>query len=117
MAKCTNHINALNKRKVDKNHSICNSNNAIVQRIFDPFNDVSASDYYYKPILWAVEKGITTGTSDDAFSPDETCSSAHIITFLYRSQGTGRNGWYEEAKGWAEGEGMKLLQNGRKLPM
>lgn len=72
----------------------------------NPFNDVSASDYYYKPILWAVEKGITAGTSDYTYSPDETCSSAHIITFLYRSQGTGRNGWYEEAKGWAEGEGI-----------
>ena len=72
----------------------------------NPFNDVKESDYYYKPVLWAVEKGITAGTSADTFAPDATCSSAHIITFLYRAEASGRNGWYEEAKNWASGAGM-----------
>lgn len=72
----------------------------------NPFNDVFTTDYYYKPILWAVEQGITAGTSEYTFSPDDTCSSAHIITFLYRAKGIGSDGWYEEAKGWAEGEGI-----------
>lgn len=72
----------------------------------NPFTDVKESDYYYTPVLWAVEKGITAGTSATEFSPNATCSSAHIITFLYRADGTGRNGWYEEAKGWAMGAGI-----------
>ncbi|MBR3934835.1 MAG: S-layer homology domain-containing protein [Clostridia bacterium] len=72
----------------------------------NPFTDVNSNDYFYKPVLWAVEKGITAGTSADRFSPNETCSSAHIITFLYRAAGIGENGWYEEAKGWAKGAGM-----------
>ena len=72
----------------------------------NPFVDVKAEDYYYKPILWAVEKGITAGTSATEFSPNATCSSAHIITFLYRAMGIGSNGWYEEAKTWANDSGI-----------
>ena len=72
----------------------------------NPFTDVKASDYYYKPILWAVEKGITSGTSATEFSPAQLCSSAHIITFLYRAMGIGSNGWYDEAKNWANGGGL-----------
>lgn len=71
---------------------------------YNPFVDVQATDYYYKPILWAVENGITAGTSDTTFAPNDTCSSAHIITFLYRAMGVGSNGWYQEAKGWAVGK-------------
>jgi len=72
----------------------------------NPFSDVKESDYFYTPVLWAVEKGITAGTSATEFSPNATCSSAHIITFLYRALGEGENGWYEEAKGWAKGAGL-----------
>lgn len=72
----------------------------------NPFSDVKESDYFYKPVLWAVENGITAGTSEDEFSPGATCSSAHIITFLYRAMGIGENGWYEEAKNWANEEGI-----------
>ena len=68
----------------------------------NPFTDVKSSDYFHKAVLWAVQEGITAGTSADEFSPDQTCSSAHIITFLFRAMGEGPNGWYEEAKGWAE---------------
>lgn len=53
-----------------------------------PFNDVSASAYYYDAILWAVESGITTGTSATTFSPDATCTRGQIVTFLYRAAKT-----------------------------
>ena len=72
----------------------------------NPFADVKQSDYFYKPVLWAVEKGITGGTSATAFSPAQTCSTAHIITFLYRALGVGSNGWYEEAASWAKSKGI-----------
>ncbi len=71
-----------------------------------PFTDVKPSDYYYEPILWAVKEGITLGTSETTFSPDAPCSSAHIITFLYRAMGIGDNGWYEEARDWAKEFGL-----------
>ena len=51
-----------------------------------PFIDVPAGSYYYNAVLWAVENGITKGTSDTAFSPDKTCTRAQIVTFLWRSQ-------------------------------
>ena len=53
----------------------------------NPFTDVKSSAYYYKAVLWAVEKGITGGYSDNTFRPDTTCTSGHVITFLWRSQG------------------------------
>ncbi len=68
----------------------------------NPFGDVSENDYFYKPVLWAVEKGITEGTSPTAFSPAKTCTNAHILTFLYRAVGAGEDGWYEEAFSWAD---------------
>ena len=52
----------------------------------NPFTDVPVDQYYYKAVLWAVEKGITKGTSADKFSPDSTCTRAQIVTFLYRAQ-------------------------------
>ena len=50
----------------------------------NPFTDVPAGQYYTEPVLWAVEKEITKGTSADRFSPDSTCTRAQIVTFLYR---------------------------------
>ena len=67
----------------------------------NPFVDVPESEYYYKPILWAVEKGITKGTDSTHFSPNQKLSTAHIITFLYRTLGKGSDGWYQEAGNWA----------------
>lgn len=49
-----------------------------------PFTDVPAGSYYGPAIAWAYSKGITTGTSKTAFSPDAPCTRAQIITFLYR---------------------------------
>ena len=51
-----------------------------------PFTDVPAGNYYYDAVLWAVENGITEGTSDTTFSPNMTCSRAQIVAFLWRSE-------------------------------
>ena len=53
----------------------------------NPFTDVSAKDYYYKAVLWAVEQGITNGTSAEKFSPNRTCTRAQAVTFLWRANG------------------------------
>lgn len=49
-----------------------------------PFTDVTDAQYYYKAVLWAVEKGITFGTSKVTFAPEETCTRAQIVSFLHR---------------------------------
>jgi len=51
----------------------------------NPFGDVSEKQYYYDAVLWAVEKGITTGLSSDSFGPNSTCTRGQIVTFLYRA--------------------------------
>ncbi|MBU5435473.1 S-layer homology domain-containing protein [Pseudoflavonifractor sp. MSJ-37] len=51
-----------------------------------PFADVPVGSYYYDAVLWAVENGITKGTSDTTFSPNATCSRAQIVVFLWRSE-------------------------------
>ena len=51
-----------------------------------PFTDVNAGSYYYDAVLWAVENGITEGTSDTTFSPNATCTRAQIVAFLWRSE-------------------------------
>lgn len=53
----------------------------------NPFTDVKSSDYYTKAVLWAVENGVTSGSSDTTFSPEATCTSGQVITFLHRSNG------------------------------
>ena len=51
-----------------------------------PFTDVPVGSYYYDAVLWAVENGITKGTSETRFSPDATCTRAQIVAFLWRSE-------------------------------
>ena len=53
----------------------------------NPFADMDAGDYFYEAALWAYEKGITSGTSATAFSPDKVCSRGEIVTFLWRAAG------------------------------
>lgn len=48
------------------------------------FADVPADSFYYEAVKWAVEKGITNGTDAMHFSPNEPCTRAQIVTFLYR---------------------------------
>lgn len=52
------------------------------------FSDVDEGLYYAAPIAWAVERGITTGTSEDTFSPDALCTQGQILTFLWRAAGS-----------------------------
>ena len=51
----------------------------------NPFADVHESDYFFKPVLWAVEQGITNGMDLTHFGPDVPCTRAHVVTFLWRS--------------------------------
>ena len=53
-----------------------------------PFTDVPVGSYYYDAVLWAVENGITKGTSETRFSPNDTCTRAQIVSFLWRSEKT-----------------------------
>ena len=52
------------------------------------FSDVPTKSYYAKAVKWAVENNVTTGTGPDTFSPDDPCSRAQIVTFLYRAAGS-----------------------------
>ena len=87
-----------------------------------PFTDVADDAYYRDAVLWAVENGITKGTTDTTFSPNATCTRAQIVTFLYRNvqaQGGGFTGewmfqlpftdtpdWAYEAIAWCYKEGI-----------
>ncbi|MCF2662025.1 S-layer homology domain-containing protein [Pseudoflavonifractor phocaeensis] len=53
----------------------------------NPFTDVAADAYYADAVLWAVENGVTNGTSDTTFSPNNDCTRAQIVTFLFRCLG------------------------------
>ena len=52
------------------------------------FSDVPAGIYYENAVAWAVQEGITMGTSATTFSPDQNCSRAEIVTYLYRYLGS-----------------------------
>ena len=85
----------------------------------NPFNDVSSDAYYYKAVLWAYRKGITSGTSDTTFDPDKACTRAQVVTFLWNAAGkpkpkTTKNPfpdvkkgtWYYKAVLWAYENGV-----------
>ncbi len=55
--------------------------------MIDPFADVKTSDYFYEPVLWAKEKGVTSGTSATTFSPGKTCTRVQAMTFLWNASG------------------------------
>lgn len=86
----------------------------------NPFADVDADAYYYDAILWAVEQGITSGTSATTFSPDTVCTRGQMATFLYRFEGTpavtGSNpfgdvaadAFYADAVTWAVADGITV---------
>lgn len=88
-----------------------------VKSTVNPFTDVTASDYYYNAVLWAVENGITTGTSETTFSPNESCTRAQCVTFLYRAVGSAAtakasftdvsaDAYYAPAVDWAVEKGV-----------
>mgnify|MGYP000336807046 FL=1 len=94
----------------------------------NPFTDVSASDYYYNAVLWAVENGITTGISADRFAPGATVSRAQTVTFLYRANGSpaasgasfsdvAADEYYANAVAWAVRSGITTgTGNGKFTP-
>lgn len=53
----------------------------------NPFQDLSSDKYYYNAVLWAVANGVVAGTSDTTFSPDQNCTRAQGVSFLYRGIG------------------------------
>ncbi len=55
--------------------------------VVNPFTDVSKDSNFYNAIMWAVEKGITKGTTDTTFSPSKVCTRGEIVTFLFRASG------------------------------
>ena len=54
----------------------------------NPFVDVPPDSFYYEPVMWAVENGITNGTSATTFGPNDQCMRAHVVTFLWRAVGS-----------------------------
>ena len=58
-----------------------------VLAVTSPFTDVSPSDWFFKPVLWAVKQGITKGISDTEFGPEQTCTRAQIVTSPYAARG------------------------------
>ena len=58
-----------------------------VDRLSNPFTDVSEGRYYYDPVLWAVENGITAGITPTTFAPDSNCTRGQVVTFLWRAAG------------------------------
>ena len=51
----------------------------------NPFTDVKEKDFFFDPVLWAVENGITNGMSANEFGVNSTCNRAQVVTFLYRT--------------------------------
>ena len=83
-----------------------------VTNTVNPFTDVASDEYYTQAVLWAVQQGITNGTSATTFSPYATLAQDQMITFLCRAAGVGAFGdnWSDSAMSWAQGRG---LFNGR----
>ena len=83
-----------------------------------PFSDVSTSAYYYEAVKWAQEKGITGGIGNGLFGPNQPCTHAQIVTFLWRAAGSPvvnyamnmsdvpEGSYYAEAVRWALSEGI-----------
>ena len=85
--------------------------------LINPFTDVPDGQFYSTAVIWAVEAGVTNGTSATTFSPKQTCTRGQIVTFLYRAVGApdaGSGGFSDVAKGsfceaavsWAVAKGV-----------
>lgn len=88
------------------------------QSMQNPFVDVSADQYYYDAVLWAVQNGVTDGIDSTHFGPDLSCTRAQLITFLWQAAGcpvvnyamhftdVDETTWYSEAVRWAASLGI-----------
>ena len=92
----------------------------------NPFTDVSADAYYYDAVLWAAEKGITSGTTATTFSPDAVLTRGQTVTFLWRANGSpavsggsfsdvAADAYYAKAVAWAVSEGITAGTGGSKF--
>ena len=97
---------------------VISDSSAPVTQMVGGFTDVKESDYFADPVMWAVDKKITAGTSATTFSPNQNCTVAQILTFLYRAYGSPRvsgsnpfsdvksSDYYYNAALWAAEKGM-----------
>ena len=92
----------------------------------NPFSDLDSDAYYYDAVLWAAERGITSGTSATTFSPDATVTRAQTVTFLYHAAGAPAvsgssfadvtaDAWYADAVAWAAAEGVTSGTGGNRF--
>ena len=94
-------------------------NAAFVKEVeISPFSDVSTSAYYYEAVKWAQEKGITGGIGNGLFGPNQPCTRAQIVTFLWRAAGSpepktmssfadvSMDAYYAKAVAWAVENGI-----------
>ena len=94
------------------------TNYSFVTPIVGKFVDVKADAWYAESVKWAVDKKITVGTTETTFSPDNTCTKAQIITFIYRAVGSPKasaknpfsdvkeSDYYYDSARWAYEKGM-----------
>lgn len=92
-----------------------------------PFTDVNMDSYYGKAVLWAVEQGLTNGTTPTTFAPNQDCTRAHMVTLLYRLSGqpavTGEGTytdvadgtWYHDTALWGAEQGI-VTETGEFFP-
>ena len=90
----------------------------IAQTVDSVFADVSADAYYYEAVKWAADKGITGGIGDSLFAPNQSCTRAQIVTFLWRAAGSPEpkqlstfgdvpaDAYYAKAVAWAVENGI-----------
>ncbi len=105
-----------NTEKTDANTA--DTDNTKSDTVNTVFEDVKQGAYYADAVKWAVDKNITTGTSKTKFSPDDTCTRAQILTFLWRAVGSPKAGsanpfsdvsesdYFYDAAVWASEKGM-----------
>lgn len=84
----------------------------------NPFTDISKSDYFYDAVLWAADKGITSGVTETLFAPNASCTRAQMVTFLWRANGSPvvdyamdftdvpADAYYADAVRWAVSKGI-----------
>lgn len=90
----------------------------IVEKVPRSFQDVTIDDYFYEPVKWAADYKITNGTAPQTFSPNNYCTRAEVVTFLWRMQGSQNaaasskfsdvpsDAYYTKAVAWAVARGI-----------
>lgn len=91
----------------------------MIPKLTNPFEDINKQAYYFTPVIWAVNSGITSGVDETHFAPDLLCTRAQAVTFLWRSSGmpepkknsnpfrdVPRGSYYENAVLWAFESGI-----------